>query len=129
MGASAKYNIPVIASSCPENHNIEFFAEYWLPDYPIHIIKQGIIRIKVRGSDATPPQISWVKVPGDNIIQAKVYDGSKIRSVKAKFMQKEDPANSFEVELKDDGIAGDGVEGDNVFSKKIPDRNSGSTKS
>jgi len=29
------------------------------------------------------------------------------------------------VELKDDGVAGDLAEGDNVFSKKIPDRNFG----
>jgi len=120
VGASAKYNIPLIASSCPENHNIDFFAEYWLPDYPLHLIKQGTIKINVTGTDATPPQISWVKIPGDNIIQAKVYDGSKIRSVKAKFTEKENPAKSFEVELKDDGIAEDRVEGDNVFSKKIP---------
>jgi S-formylglutathione hydrolase FrmB len=125
VGASAKYSIPLIASSCPENHSIDFFAEYWLPDYPLHVEKQGIIKIKVKGADATPPQISWARIPGDNIIQAKVYDGSKIRSVKAKFMQKEDPAKSFEVELKDDGIAEDRVEGDNVFSKKIPEQKFG----
>ncbi len=120
VGASAKYNIPLIASNCPENHTLEFFAEYWLPEYPLHIIKQGIIKLKVKGTDVTPPQISWVRMPGDNVIQANVYDGSKIRSVKAKFTPKEDPAKSFEVELKDDGVAGDRVEGDNVFSKKIP---------
>ena len=125
VGASAKYNIPLIASNCPENHPIEFLAEYWIPQYPLHIIKQGIIKIKVNGTDVTPPQIRWVKILGDNIIQAKVYDGSKILSVKAKFTMKEDPAKSFEVELKDDGVAGDRVEADNVFSKKIPDQKFG----
>src|SRR5436190_6951295 len=90
VGASAKYSVPLIASSCPPNHNIEFFAEYWLPDYPYHIIKQGLIKINMKGTDATPPQISWVHVTGDDIIQVKVYDGSKIRSVKAKFILKED---------------------------------------
>jgi len=125
VGASAKYSIPLIASNCPENHTLEFFAEYWLPEYPLHIMKQGIIRIKVKGTDVTPPQISWVRIPGDNVIQAKVYDGSKIRSVKAKFTPKESAAKSFEVELKDDGMAGDRVEGDNVFSKKIPERKFG----
>ena len=125
VGASAKYDIPLIASNCPENHNIEFFAEYWLPDYPLHIIKQGVIKIKVKGRDTTPPQISWVDIPGDNIIHVKVYDGSKIQSVKAKFILKEDPAKSFEVELKDDGLAEDRVEGDRVFSKKIPEQKFG----
>ena len=125
VGASAKYDIPLIASNCPENHSIEFFAEYWLPDYPLHIIKQGVIKIKVKGRDATPPQISWVDIPGDNIIHVKVYDGSKIQSVRARFILKEDPAKSFEVELKDDGLAEDRVEGDRVFSKKIPEQKFG----
>jgi putative esterase len=120
VGASAKYNIPLIASNCPQNHSIEFFAEYWQPDYPLHIIKQGVIRVQVQGSDVTPPQISWIHVPGDNVIQVKVCDGSKIRTVNAKFISKEDPAKSFEIDLKDDGRAEDRVEGDNVFSKKIP---------
>ena len=125
VGASAKYSIPVISSDCPENHSIDFFAEYWLPDYPLHIIKQGIIKIKVKGRDGTPPIISWVRVPGDNIIQAKVYDGSKIQYVKAKLISKDDPKIIFEVELKDDGTAGDRAEGDNVFSKKIPEQKFG----
>src|SRR5438034_4265004 len=125
VGASAKYSIPLLSSNCPENHSIEFFAEYWLPDHPLHIIKQGVIKIKVTGRDATPPQISSVDIPGDNIIHVKVYDGSKIQSVKARFILKEDPAKSFEVELKDDGLAEDRVEGDRVFSKKIPEQKSG----
>ena len=125
VGASAKYDIPLITSNCPENHGIEFFAEYWLPDYPLHIIKQGVIKIKVKGRDATPPQLSWVDIPGDNIIHVKVYDGSKIQSVKARFILKENPAKSFEVELKDDGLADDRVEGDRVFTKKIPEQKFG----
>ncbi len=125
VGASAKYDVPLIASNCPENHSIEFFAEYWLPDYPLHIIKQGVIKIKVKGRDATPPQISWMDIPGDNIIRVKVYDGSKIQSVKAKFIPKDDPAKSFEVELKDDGLAEDRVEEDKVFCKKIPEQKFG----
>jgi poly(3-hydroxybutyrate) depolymerase len=125
VGASAKYSVPLLSSDCPENHSIDFFAEYWLPEYPLHIIKQGIIKIEVQGKDNTPPKISWVHIPGDNIIQAKVYDGSKIQYVKAKLIAKDDPAKSFEVELKDDGIAEDRVEADNVFSKKIPEQKFG----
>jgi hypothetical protein len=125
VGASAKYNVPLIASSCPENHTIEFFAEYWLPDYPLHLIKQGVIKIKVKGTDATPPQIRWIQVTGDNVIQVKVYDGSKIRSVKAKFILVGDSTKSFELELQDDGKAGDRVAEDNVFSKKIAEQKFG----
>jgi S-formylglutathione hydrolase FrmB len=125
VGASAKYNVPLIASSCPANYNIDFFAEYWLPDYPLHIIKQGVIKINVKGTDATPPQMSWIQVTGDNIIQVKIYDGSKIRSVKAKLFPTADSAKSFELELKDDGKEWDGVAEDSVFSKKIPEQKFG----
>jgi len=125
VGASAKYNVPLIGSNCPENHNIDFFAEYWLPDYPLHIIKQGVIKIKVQGRDTSPPQMGWVDIPGDNIIHVKVYDGSKIQSVKARLILKENPEKSFEVELKDDGLAEDSAGGDRVFSKKIPEQKFG----
>ncbi|MEP6951122.1 MAG: alpha/beta hydrolase-fold protein [Ginsengibacter sp.] len=120
VGASAKYSVPVISSDCAENYPVEFFAEYWLPEYPYHIKKQGVIKIEVKGKDRTPPKIMWLKVPGDNIFQARIYDGSKIQYVKARFTSKKEPQISFAVELKDDGIEGDRVEGDNVFSKKIP---------
>jgi len=119
VGGSAKYGIPLLSSACPENHEIDFFAEYWLPQYPLHIIKQGVIKIKVKGKDSTAPKLSWVRVPGDNILQAKMYDGSRIQYAKAKLFLKDDPTKSFEVDLKDDGTGGDRVESDNVFSKKI----------
>ncbi|HEY6979127.1 MAG TPA: alpha/beta hydrolase-fold protein [Chitinophagaceae bacterium] len=125
VGASAKYSVPLVSSDCPENHIVEIFAEYWLPEYPLHIIKQGLIKIEVKGKDKTPPTISWVQIHGDNIIQAKVYDGSKIQSVKAKLILKDDSSKSFEVELKDDGIAEDRAGNDNVFSKKIPEQKFG----
>lgn len=120
VGASAKYSVPLIASNCPENHKAEFFAEYWLPEYPYHIIKQGVIKIAIKGKDRTAPKIKWVKMAGDNVIQARIYDGSKIQQVKATIISKNDPNVSFEVELKDDETGGDKMEGDNVFSQQIP---------
>jgi hypothetical protein len=125
VGASAKYSVPLVSSDCPENHIVEIFAEYWLPEYPLHIIKQGLIRIEVKGKDKTSPTISWVQIRGDNVLLAKVYDGSKIQFVKAKLILKDDPSKSFEVELKDDGIAEDRAGNDNVFSKKIPEQKFG----
>ncbi|HMG91267.1 MAG TPA: alpha/beta hydrolase-fold protein [Chryseolinea sp.] len=120
VGASAKYDIPLIASHCPENHTTEFFAEYWLPDNLLHIIRQGVVKIEVKGRDTTAPQVQWVQVTGENVVRAKILDGSKIQSVKTKLILKNDPAKTFEIELQDDGNAGDGAEGDNVYSKKIP---------
>ena len=125
VGASAKYSIPLISSDCPEDHSIDFFAEYWVPQYPYHIIKQGLIKIKVTGKDKTAPKIRWAKIAGDNVLQVRISDGSKIRVVKAKLISKNDPRQSFEVELKDEGLDGDKAENDNVFSKKIPQQKFG----
>src|SRR5260221_1155045 len=124
VGGSAKYDIPLLSANCPENHSLSFFAEYWLPAYPLHSIKQGVITIEVKGKDTTPPVIGWLHV-GNNTLQAKVYDGSKIQSVKAKLIAKDDPANSFDVELKDYGLEGDRTEADNVFIKKLSKRKFG----
>ena len=125
VGGSAKYSIPVLSSDCPENHIIEFFAEYWLPDYPDHIIKRGTIKIKVTGKDTTPPKVRWVQISGDNTIQVRIYDGGKIQYVKAILRSKDNPEKFLKVELKDDGKEGDRTDGDNVFSKKIPDQKFG----
>ena len=57
---------------------VEFFAEYWLPDYPNHIIKRGKVKIEVTGKDSTPPIVQWIKVSGDNVVQAKVYDNNNV---------------------------------------------------
>ncbi len=125
VGGSAKYSVPVLSSDCPEEHMVDFFAEYWLPDYPYHIIKRGKVKIKVTGKDDTPPKVRWVQISEDNVIQVRIYDGSKIQSVIAKLISIDNPDQFFEVELKDNGTEGDREERDNVFSKKIPDRKFG----
>jgi hypothetical protein len=125
VGGSVKYSIPVISSDCPENHTIDFFAEYWLPDYPNHIIKQGSVKIQVTGRDNTPPVLQWIKIPGDNIIQVKLYDGTKIQHVNAKLISTGDPNKTIEAELKDEGINGDKAGADNVFSYRIPEQRFG----
>lgn len=125
VGASAKFDVPLLSSDCPENHQLTFFTEYWLPEYPLHMIKQGVVRVTVKGRDTTPPVIRWMHLQGDNTLQAKIYDGATIPSVKATLILKSDPEKSFEVALKDDGLAGDRAEADNVFSKKIPSQKFG----
>ena len=119
VGASAKYSVPLISADCPQNHQVNFFAEYWLPQYPYHIKKQGVIKINVQGKDNTPPVMKWLKISGDNVLQTCIYDGSKIQHVNAKLISRDDPTISFEVALKDDGSSGDRTGGDNVFTRKI----------
>jgi poly(3-hydroxybutyrate) depolymerase len=121
VGASAKYSVPVLSSNCPQNHRVKFFAEYWLPDYPDHIIKRGTVEIEVKGKDQTAPELKWVKVLGDNTVQVKLYDGGEVSSVKAIFHLKDNPEKSFEVELKNEGEPGDNAERNLVFSRKIPE--------
>ncbi len=119
VGASAKYSVPILASDCPQKHRIKFFAEYWLPDYPDHIIKRGVIEINVEGRDQTAPEVEWVKISGDNTIHVKILDGGKISSVKAQLRLQKNPSKSFEIELNNDGKSGNQVPGDLVFSRKI----------
>ena len=125
VGGSAKYSVPVISSACPENYVIETVVEYWMPDYPNHIIKQGRVNIKVSGRDSTPPVIEWLRVSGDNTLLLKVADGSDVKNVSARLSLQSDPSKSFEAIMKDDGLDGDISKTDNVFSFKIPIRGFG----
>ena len=130
VGGSAKYSVPVISSDCPQDHPVEFFAEYWLPDYPDHIIKRGKITITVSGEDHTPPMVHWVQLTGDNTLQVKIYDGGKVAYARAILRSKDDPmkdnpGKTIEVELHDDGLDGDRTAGDMVFSKTIPEQKFG----
>lgn len=120
VGGSAKYSVPVISSACPDNYVIETVVEYWMPDYPNHIIKQGRVNIKVSGRDNTPPAIEWLRITGDNKILVKVVDGSEVKQVSARLSLQSDPSKSFEAILKDDGLDGDISKTDKVFSFKIP---------
>jgi poly(3-hydroxybutyrate) depolymerase len=131
VGASAKYSVPVISSNAPSGHKLKFFTEHWLPDYPDHIIKRGVVEIKVEGTDQTPPELKWVKMFGDNSIHANLYDGGEIKTVRAKFTltktpdMAKDPVKYFEVELYDNGKEGDRTNSDRVFGRKINEKGFG----
>ena len=125
VGGSAKYSVPIISSGCPDGHEVAFFAEYWLPDYPDHTIKKGKITITVSGEDHTAPLVRWVKLSGDNTLQAKVHDGGRIRNVTAVLRLQDDPGRSLEVGLNDDGLEGDRAAGDHVFSRGIAEQSFG----
>ena len=120
VGASAKYDIPLIAADCPDNHGIDFFVEYWQPEYPLHIIRQGTVKVNVRGEDTTPPIIGNIYATADNVIQIQLIDGSKIKQVKATLIDDNDPKKVLSGVLTDDGTNGDRASNDLVFSQKIP---------
>ena len=132
VGGSSKYSIPVIASHCPENHALEFLAEYWLPgENKNHIIKKVKINTLVQGNDITPPQVEWAHVTADNTLMVRIYDGAEIDAVRARMMPVPDvikldymevkvPKDTIEVDLNDAGIMGDKIAKDNVFSGKVP---------
>lgn len=69
--------------------------------------------------------MQWLRVTGDNVIQAMVYDGSAIQSVKARLILKAKPDRYLEFDLKDDGSNGDVTGSDNVFSFKVPEQQFG----
>lgn len=130
VNGSAKFTTPVISADCPENHEVEFFAEYWLPHNKDHRITQCKIKAKVTGKDTTPPKLQWVYVTGDNTVQARMYDGAKIEKVTARLLPKidvkgldyvhlEEPNEIPEIELNDEGRDGDRAKGDGVYGKII----------
>jgi len=125
VGGSAKCSVPLISSDCPAGQTVSFIAEYWLPDSPNHIIKKGWVTIKVSGKDETAPELQWVKVTGDNVIQARIIDGSPVKNVSVRLILKSKPDSFLEFELKDDGRNGDVAGSDNVFSFKIPEQKFG----
>lgn len=120
VGASAKYDVPLIASDCPQNHLLKFFVEYWLPEYPLHIIKQGTVSFEVKGKDTTVPVVKRVQVGGDNLLQVRIEDGGKVKRVKATLVEEKKDGRSVESLLNDDGTNGDRVANDLVFSAEIP---------
>jgi S-formylglutathione hydrolase FrmB len=122
VGASAKYDEVLIAADYPQGEESELYAEYWVPQYPMHIVKQGTVKIKVTGADKTPPSIEYIQYKGDNTIEAKIIDGGNIRSAIAKLIMQNDFEKTFDVQLKDDGTGGDRTAGDHIYSITLPER-------
>jgi hypothetical protein len=101
------------------------FAEYWVPKYPMHLPRQGTIKLNVKGSDKTSPMIDNIQFRGDNTVEAKITDGGNIKDASARFIMQDELEKTFSVQLKDDGTDGDRVANDHVYSMKIPDRKFG----
>lgn len=125
VGASAKYDVPLIAGNTPQNHLINMLAEYWVAEYPFHHTRRGLVSIRVSGEDKTPPIIDHVEVGPDNKLSIKVTDGSKISEVRAKLILKKDSSKTVDLSPADTGKNGDQVPNDNVFSISIPEQRFG----
>jgi S-formylglutathione hydrolase FrmB len=125
VGASAKYDEVLISSDYPQNGAAIFFAEYWTPKYPMHIVKQGIVKVSISGKDLTPPSIDTIQFRGDNTIEVKVIDGGHIKSVSAKLIRQNEPEKVIDVALTDNGNDGDRTANDHVYSMHIPDQKFG----
>lgn len=122
VGASAKYDEVLIAADYTQNKEAEFFAEYWTPNYPMHIVHQGTVKVKISGKDLTPPVIDSIEFRGDNTVEVKVYDGGAVASVTAKLIRQYEIEKVIDLQLKDDGTSGDRTANDHVYSKQIPDQ-------
>jgi pimeloyl-ACP methyl ester carboxylesterase len=122
VGASAKYGEVLIASDYPQNKEAVFFAEYWTPKYPMHIVHEGIVKVKISGKDLTPPVIDTIQYRGDNTLEVKVIDGGSVKSVTAKMIRQYEPEKVIDLQLKDDGTNGDRTADDHVYSMQISDQ-------
>ena len=119
VGGSFKYSVPLISAGCAPGTDITFYVEYWVPDYPDHHIKGGEVTLTVYGEDKTAPQLDWARVKGDNIFQAKLYDGGEIVQADVTLRPEKDPETRFNFTLNDSGKSGDKAAADGVFSQKI----------
>jgi len=133
IGPSAKFTTPVISPECPDGKELRFWLEYWLPKVPEHIIKRGLVKLKVTGSsDKTPPVFKWLQIKNDKKMEIAAYDASAIKSIKVKMIPDEEAAtikhvrwekpDGFELRLNDTGLEGDNFGGDSVFSGIIQDK-------
>ena len=132
IGGTVKYTMPVLSGEIPEGEKIPFYVEYWTPGdiSGQHIIHKGKINITVKGEDKTAPVVQWVQVLNDELIEARIYDGTSVNKVNLTLSPNEEKSTlkhvnwdlvpaTFSIELKDDGLAGDAVKGDGVYSARI----------
>jgi len=121
VGGSAKYSMPTIASQCPTDRELLFFAEYLVPHAPEHISKKGLLRIKLKGADTTSPKARSADLSPGNILEVQIVEGGAVQAATATIVQSRDPSFQVVVELNDNGLKGDRVARDACFSAVVPD--------
>ena len=117
VGATAKISLPRISSACPEGHEIPFFVRYQIPNKPDHLLKEGVVRVRVSGRDRTPPQVVWAQVSGWNRLEIEIRDGGRVPSATATLRN---GGTVLKTALNDAGLEGDRIAGDGVFTGMLP---------
>jgi len=117
VGATAKISLPRISSACPEGHEIPFFVRYQIPNKPDHLLKEGVVRVRVTGRDRTPPQVVWAQVSGWNRLEIEIRDGGRVPSATATLRN---GGTVLKTALNDAGLDGDRIAGDGVFAGMLP---------
>jgi hypothetical protein len=113
--------MPTISASCPPGHEIAFFAEYLIPHAPEHILRQGIVRVRVKGKDLTGPRARSAELSPGNILEVGVVEGGIVKAATAMIVRIDDPTFAVSAELNDDGLRGDRAAGDYIFSGVVPE--------
>jgi hypothetical protein len=117
VGASAKISLAAIRADCPEGHEVRFFARFQLPNKPEHTLREGEVRIKVTGSDRTPPRVVWAGLSGWNRLEVDIRDGGRVRAAEAT-LERDGAVLRFP--LNDEGRLGDAAAWDGVFTGLAP---------
>ncbi|HUQ92755.1 MAG TPA: alpha/beta hydrolase-fold protein [Bryobacteraceae bacterium] len=55
VGATAKISLARINDTCAAGQEIPFFARYQLPDKPEHILRQGVVKVRIAPAKVFPP--------------------------------------------------------------------------
>jgi hypothetical protein len=121
VGGSAKYSMPTIAAQCPVDHGVLFLAEYLVPHAPEHISREGLVRIKLKGTDTTAPRALSADLSPGNVLGVRIVEGGAVKAVTATIARSSDPTFEIVVELNDSGIKGDRAARDSWFSGMVPD--------
>ncbi len=121
VGGSAKYSMPTIASNCPSGREIVFFAEYWLPNAPEHILRRGLVKLRVEGKDEVAPKLRWAEISPWNLLEVQMIEGGAVRWAKAELIRSQNSSYRVAIELNDAGRNGDKAASDSIFSGTLPD--------
>ena len=123
VGATQKVSIPILSSSCAAGKEISFFVRFIFPDAPEHIIKQGVVKLRLAGKDTTPPEVLGAQVLDSSRLEVEIRDGGIVTTANARF----DGLNgTFRFTLRDDGTAGDVTAADAIYAALISGMPSGS---
>jgi hypothetical protein len=117
VGATAKYTVAVIASSCSGPREIPLFVRYQIPNKPEHVLREHILTLTVSGRDTTPPFPESAAVRHWNRVETRIIDGARVVSAAATLTSS---GTVLQFPMNDDGRGGDLAAGDGIFTGLAP---------